>query len=224
MRILIVEDDPHLSKVLKIALETQSYVIDLFTDGKLGFEAGLKNSYDVIVLDVTLPSMNGMDVCRSFRDHNVTTPIIMLTGLDGHKHKVAGLDHGADDYLTKPFSNEELYARIRALLRRKPDSHGPILKTGSLSLDPTKHQVTRNGKIIALRPKEYALLEYLMYNAGTALTREEMFQHVWGINANNTSNRLEVYIKYLREKLATDSEPDLIHTIRGVGYKLAEQD
>jgi heavy metal response regulator len=220
MRILLVEDDSSVSGFIVRGLREERYAVDLATDGELGLAMAETILYDIIILDVMLPKLNGIDVCRRLRAQRQTTPILLLTARDAIADRVTGLDTGADDYLTKPFAFAELLARIRALLRR--GSSQPILhmKIADLELDPVSHRVWRAGQDIVLTNKEYSLLEYLMRNTGRVLTRTAITEHVWDIHYESVTNIVDVHIKTLRSKMDRDFSPQLIHTVRGVGYVL----
>jgi DNA-binding response OmpR family regulator len=222
MRILIVEDDRKVGAFLQKGLREEQYAVDVCRDGEEALEWASINSYDVIVLDIMLPKKDGFAVCRELRQKGVLTPILMLTAKDSVEDKVSGLTEGADDYLTKPFSFEELLARIRALLRRTQDYKTKALRVGDLELDPIKRQATRAGKQIPLSGKEYALLEYLMRNKGRVVTESMIVEHVWDMNYEGTSNIVNVYINYLRKKIDSESEVKLIRTMRGHGYTIDE--
>ena len=222
MRILIVEDDRKVGAFIQKGLREEQYAVDVCRDGEEAVEWASVNSYDVIVLDIMLPKKNGFTVCRELRQTGVLTPILMLTAKDSVEDKVSGLTEGADDYLTKPFSFEELLARIRALLRRTQDYKTKALRAGDLELDPIKRQATRAGKHIPLSGKEYALLEYLMRNKGRVVSESMIVEHVWDMNYEGTSNIVNVYINYLRKKIDSEFEVRLIRTIRGHGYTIDE--
>ncbi|MEK7238435.1 MAG: response regulator transcription factor, partial [Nitrospirota bacterium] len=177
--------------------------------------------YDLIILDIMLPDINGIELCRRIKNHNIKTPVLMLTAVDSTESKVKGLDSGADDYLTKPFAFEEFLARVRALLRR-PTLMSAFLKVSDLTLDPVRHEAKRGGQIIQLTWKEFALLEYLMRNKGRILSRTKIFDHIWGDDLDTSSNVVDVYISYLRDKIDKNYSPKLIHTVRNVGYVLRE--
>ncbi len=222
MRVLLVEDDKELSSLVEKLLTDENYVVDTAFDGEVGEEKALANEYDAIILDLTLPKKDGLEVCKSLRAEGAKTPILMLTGRATISEKVTGLDSGADDYLVKPFGAKELYARLRAVMRRPAKVLPKELVVGPLELDPSTHEVKRDGQLIDLMPKEYSLLEFLMRNPGQVCTREELLNHVWGVYSNNSSNRLEVYIRYLRNKVDLDFDEDLIKTVRGTGYKIVD--
>ena len=223
MRILIAEDDQRVAGFLKKGLNEEQYAVDACYNGEEALFQAQVNEYDLIILDVMLPKMNGFAVCRQIRQEGILTPILMLTARDQLEDKVKGLQEGADDYLTKPFAFEELLARIKALLRRTQDYKTKTLAVGQLELDPVSRKVTRNGKTITLTGKEYALLEYLMRNKGRIITQSMIIDHVWDMNYDGLSNVVNVYINHLREKVDKGFEQKYIHTIRGVGYKIDEK-
>ena len=220
MRILLVEDDSSVSGFIVKGLREEQYAVDLAIDGEMGLAMAQTIPYDVIILDVMLPKMNGIDVCRRLRGQRHTTPILLLTARDAVEDRVTGLDTGADDYLTKPFAFAELLARLRALLRRGSAQSTPRLTIADLELDPVSRRVSRAGQVIALTNKEFALLEYLMRNAGRVLTRTTITEHVWDIHYESVTNFVDVHIKTLRSKMDRDFSPQLIHTVRGAGYVL----
>jgi DNA-binding response OmpR family regulator len=222
MRILIAEDDPHLGPSLKKGLEDSYYAVDLVTDGEEAISLALAVAYNLIILDILLPRMDGFEVCRQLRNQKRLTPILFLTALSGVDHRVTGLDIGADDYLTKPFAFRELEARVRALLRREGPSKTTELRFMDLTLDTRTHEVKRGERQISLTSKEYSLLELLMRNPGLVLSRDMIAEHMWNIDAEHLSNVIDVYIRYLRRKLCENGEPDVISTIRGFGYQLKE--
>ena len=222
MRILVVEDEKKIAALIKRGLKEEGYAADVAHDGIEGEFLASTNQYDAIILDVMLPRLDGVGLCRSLREKKITTPIIMVTAKDSVGDKVKGLDSGADDYLTKPFAFEELLARIRSLLRKHSNQSATKLKVGPLDLDLISHKVTRDGKEITLTTKEYALLEYLMRNSGSVITRTMIAEHVWDINFDTDTNVIDVYINYLRKKIDDGFNKNLIHTIRGRGYKIEE--
>ncbi len=216
-KILVVEDDAAILRVLQLELEHEGYEVEVARDGLAGLEKALKEP-DLVILDLMLPKMDGLEVCSRVRSKSAV-PIIMLTAKDRIPDRVAGLDTGADDYLTKPFSIDELLARIRARLREKhPTSN--VLEAADLMMDRDRHEVTRKGKSIQLTAKEYALLEYLLLHRNKVHTRDELFNGVWGSDFLGDSNLIDVYIRYLRGKIDEDYDPKLIQTVRGVGYAL----
>lgn len=220
MRILIVEDDKKVGRFLQRGLEEEHYAVDLVRSGNDGLHYASITEYDVIILDIMLPGMDGVTVCRELREKSVLTPIIMLTARDSIEDKIDGLSKGADDYLTKPFSFEELLARIRALMRRNQDYKTGTLTAGELELDPFKRQVTLQGKPVELTGKEYSMLEYLLRNKGRVLSPAKIIEHVWSMADVGDRNILNVYINRLREKIDRAAGQSLIHTVRGYGYKI----
>lgn len=215
--ILIVEDDRSVGRFLKQALDEAGFEAEVVEDGKLAYEQAKSKNYDLVLLDVMLPSMDGFEVCRRLRGDNVSTPILMLTAKDLVNDKVTGLDSGADDYIVKPFQVAELLARIRALLRR---GSGPaILEAGDVKLDPTTRRVTRGNLEVMLSATEYMLLEYLMRNTGRVLTRGMILDHVWRYDFGGNDNVLDVYVSYLRKKLDRNRRNSIIQTVRGIGYR-----
>jgi DNA-binding response OmpR family regulator len=222
MRILVAEDDTHLGPSLKKGLEGNHYAVDLALEGEEALSFGLIVPYDLIILDVLLPGLNGFDVCRRLRNQGKKTPILFLTALDGIDDRVNGLDLGADDYLTKPFAFRELEARVRALLRREGSSKTMELRFMDITLDLGTHEVFRGEHNIILTSKEYMLLELLMRNPRQVLSRMMIAEHLWNVDAEHLSNVIDVYIRYLRRKLCENGEPNLIQTIRGFGYQLKE--
>jgi len=222
MSILIIEDEKKLVDILKRALKGEMYSVDVAYDGEEGLKKALKNNYSLIVLDLMLPKKDGIEVCKELRARDVHTPIIMLTARGSAEDRVVGLNVGADDYLLKPFGIEELFARIRAILRRRKTAAPDITKVDDLILDKKKHEVTRAGKVIALTPKEYKLLDMLITNLGDAVPRQKLIEHAWGPDFKESGNELNVHIKYLRTKIDEKDKKPLIHTIRGVGFVLKE--
>jgi len=219
VRILLVEDDPRIVLFVGESLEDAGYSVTVARDGEEGFLDARLNDYDLVVLDLTLPTMDGLDVARRLRVAGKTMPILMLTARDREADKIAGLDGGADDYLTKPFRIGELLARVRALLRREGQSRSSAMCVGDLELDTTTRRVVRAGQIVSLSAREYALLHYLVHHVGQTLTRAQLERTVWGDSAVG-SNVVEVYIGYLRQKIDAPFATPLIHTVRGVGYTL----
>ncbi len=222
MRILVVEDDKKVAAFLQKGLREEQYAVDVCRNGEDATYEAQVHSYDVIILDIMLPGKDGFTICKELRENKILTPILMLTAKDSLESKVIGLSEGADDYLTKPFSFEELLARIRALLRRSQDYKTGILKVGDLELDPLRRTVKRTGIPILLSGKEYALLEFLMRNKGIILSQSKIIDHVWDRNYDGTSNLINVYINHLREKIDKNSDVKLIKTVRGQGYKIDE--
>ncbi len=223
MRILVVEDDKKIAGFIKKGLTEEYYAVDVVYDGEMGVYQAQVNPYDLIILDIMLPKKDGIEVCGEVRNKNIITPIIMLTAKDTIEDKIEGLDEGADDYLTKPFSFEELLARVRALFRRTQKYKTKTLKVADLELDPVTRKVTRAGGNITLTGKEYALLEYLMRNKGRILTETMITEHVWDMNFDPLTNVVNVYIHHLRQKIDKDFDKKLIHTIRGAGYVMKER-
>ena len=219
MHILVVEDDARIAAFVTRGLEESGYTATVAHDGEEGFLAARYNDYDLIVLDLMLPKMDGIEVARKLRAAGKATPILMLTARDTEKDKIRGLDVGADDYLTKPFSFGEFLARVRALLRRDTLTRASVMRLGDLELDTAARQVRRGGQEVALSAREYALLEYLVHHAGQILTREQLAAHVWS-DAEVESNVIDVYVRYLRQKVDAPFGAPLIHTVRGVGYTL----
>ncbi len=222
MRILIVEDDRHILTTLARALTEQHYSVDTATNGEDGAYLGKTNDYDLIILDLMIPRKDGMTVCRELRAEKIMSPILMLTALDSVSSKIEGLDLGADDYMTKPFHIGELLARVRSLVRRRTDQKSTEMQVGDLILDTATRRVTRCGVPISLSAKEFALLEYLMLNAGKALTREMISEHVWDMNFDPQSNVIDSFVRFLRQKVDKDFDRPYIHTVRGVGYRCSE--
>lgn len=220
MRILVIEDEKKIADFIKRGLKEEGYAADVAYDGEQGQFLAKTNNYDLILLDLMLPKIDGLTLCKNLKREGLTVPIIMLTAKDTVDDKVAGLDTGADDYITKPFVFEELLARVRAVLRKKDSGQTTKLKVGDLLLDLVTHRVSRAGKEITLTAKEYALLEYLMRNAGVIVTRTMISEHVWDIDFDTFTNVIDVYINYLRNKIDADHKKKLIHTIRGRGYTL----
>jgi heavy metal response regulator len=221
MRILVIEDEKKIASFIKRGLKEEGHMVDVAYDGEEGYQLSGENDYDMILLDIMLPKRDGISLCRQLRDDGVTTPVLMLTAKDSIQDKVTGLDSGADDYLTKPFAFEELLARIRALMRKR-SPQVTKLQVGDLVLDLISHRVTRAEKEILLTMKEYSLLEYLMRNAGTVVTRTMITEHVWDIDFDTSTNIIDVYINYLRNKIDSGQQKKLIHTVRGRGYLLKD--
>jgi two-component system response regulator MprA len=222
VRVLVVDDEPAVRQALDRALRFEGYKTETVEDGPAALAAHAERPADAIVLDVAMPRMDGLEVCRRLRAAGDATPVLMLTARAAINDRVAGLDAGADDYLVKPFALEELLARIRALLRRSAPADDEVLRFADLSLDPGPREVRRGTRLIELTRTEFSLLELLMRNAKQVLTRELIFDRVWGYDFGANSNSLEVYIGYLRRKTELEGEPRLIHTVRGVGYVLRE--
>ncbi len=223
MRILIVEDEVKLARLIKQVLEEELYQVDTASEGEQGLDMALTGNYDMLILDLMLPGLDGLQICREVRREKINVPVLMLTARDAVLDRVSGLDAGADDYLTKPFAFEELLARVRAQLRRTlhPENLAePILKLEDLELNLETHRVTRGGKLIDLTAKEYALLEYLLRNSGRVLSRDQIISNVWEYDFEATSNVVDIYIHYLRNKIDGHSSRKLIQTLRGMGYSL----
>ncbi len=220
MRVLIIEDDHKIAAALSRGLTQESFAVDIEYDGESGYGAASTLPYDIIILDRMLPEIDGVEVCERLRKQKIHTPIIMLTAKTSINDRVKGLNSGADDYLPKPFSFEELLARIRALLRRPKTAQSDELKVEDLVLNAQSASVTRGKKAIKLSSKEFALLEYLMRNQGQVLSKENIIDHVWNFEADILPNNVEVYIGYLRGKIDKPFKKPLIQTIRGFGYKL----
>jgi two-component system OmpR family response regulator len=220
MRVLVVEDDPKLGPVLVRGLATDAIAADLVTTGREAIIRAGATDYTVIVLDVMLPDLDGFQVCRALREDNTFAPVLMLTARDAIDDRVQGLDSGADDYLVKPFSFVELLARVRAMSRRGPIRRTVMLEVGDLRLDSARHQVWRGDAPIDLSRKEYAILEALMRHAGDVLSRFDLLEQVWGYDYENRSNIVEVYVRYLREKIDRPFGRNTLQTVRGVGYRV----
>ncbi|MBF0120701.1 MAG: heavy metal response regulator transcription factor [Desulfobacterales bacterium] len=218
MRILVIEDEKKIASFIKRGLREVGYSVDVAYDGEEGHFLATTSDYDLIVLDLMLPKIDGVTLCKKLRNEKVITPILMLTVKDSIKDKVTGLDAGANDYLTKPFAFEEFLARVRALLRRIESKQVSKLKIDDLEIDLLNHKVIRGSKEIELTAKEFALLEFLMRNEGVIVTRTMLSEHVWDINFDTYTNIIDVYINYLRNKIDKGFEKKLLHTIRGRGY------
>ena len=222
MRILVVEDELKMAGLLKRGLEEEGYAVDVAATGSDAVWAATENPYDAILLDVMLPDVNGFEVCRQLRAAGRWAPVLMLTARTAVTDRVAGLDAGADDYLTKPFSFSELFARVRALVRRGATERPAVLEVGDLTLDPAARRVTRGDAAVELTAKEFALLEYFMRRPGEVLTRSRIIEHVWDFGYDGDSNVVDVYVRYLREKIDRPFRWDSIETVRGSGYRLRE--
>lgn len=223
MRILIVEDENKIANAIRKGLELESCAVDVAYDGDKGFDLASSEDYDVIILDLMLPGIDGMTLCRELRKENIHTPILMLTAKGQLKDKIEGLNTGADDYLVKPFAFEELLARIGALARRPRHALGSVLRVADLSLDTVTHKVKRGTAEIQLSAKEYALLRFLMRHSTQIVTKEQIMAHVWNYDADILPNTVEVYIGYLRNKIDKPfQKAPLIHTVRGFGYQIGE--
>lgn len=226
MRVLVVEDEQKIANAIKKGLEQETYAVDAVYSGTEGFDLAVSEEYAVIVLDVMLPDMDGMDIVRRVREKKIHTPIILLTARSQTNDKIAGLDSGADDYLTKPFSFEELLARIRALMRRPKVSEKNILKIEDLEMDTRNLTVKRTGRLIKLSAKEYALLQFMMRHPNQILSKDKIIANVWGYDNNILPNTVEVYIGYLRKRIDKpfSDNPPLIQTLRGFGYKIGREE
>jgi DNA-binding response OmpR family regulator len=222
MRILVVEDEAQIASFVRRGLEEEGHAVDVAADGEDGLHLVLVNPYDLLILDVLLPRLNGLEICRCLRAAGSTVPVLMLTARDSTEDIVAGLDAGADDYLTKPFPFAVLLARLRALQRRQSLDKQPVRRVADLELDPATREVRRAGRRIDLTSREYALLEYLIERPGRVLTRTMIGERCWDMHFDVESNVIEVYVGYLRRKIDTPSLRKLIHTVRGVGYVLRE--
>lgn len=223
MKILVVEDEHRIARAIKEGLEQESYAVDIEHDGEAGYLAAKADEYDLVILDVMMPGMDGFEVCKKLRADGLHMPILMLTAKDQTQDVVNGLDNGADDYLAKPFSFDVLLARIRALLRRPQDVMSETLTVSDLTLDPATKKVTRAGEDINLSVKEFAILEYMMRNPGKILSKNNIMTHVWDFDANILPNNVEVFITYLRSKIDKPFKgKSLIQTVRGFGYKIEE--
>jgi DNA-binding response OmpR family regulator len=225
MRILIVEDELRIAAYIKRGLEEQGYAVDSAFNGREALECAQTVDYDVIVLDIMLPEIDGLAVCRQLRKRKCRTPVLMLSARGGLDDRVNGLDAGADDYLAKPFALKELLARLRALTRRAADvPKTPVLELADLRVDTRARRVTRAGRIIKLTSKAFAVLEYMMRSSDQVLTRAEIAEHVWNFDSDNQSNIVDVYIRNLRRSIDDPFETKLIHTIRGAGYRISTED
>jgi len=222
MRILLVEDEMKLAHAMKRALELQKYAVDVVNNGKDGLDFAIGEEFGLIILDVMLPEIDGIEICRRIREAGIHTPVMMLTARGQISDKVTGLDVGADDYMVKPFSFEELFARIRALVRRPAQTNDPVLRIRDLTLDPKTFTVKRNEEIIELSSKEFSLLEYLLRNKNTVLNKEQIISHVWDYDSDILPSTIEVHMKHLRDKVDVAGEDSLINTIRGRGYTIRE--
>lgn len=221
MRVLVVEDEHKIAGALKRALEQESYAVDVCYDGDDGYAMATTEPYDVAIIDRMLPGdHDGLSIVKAMREAKIHTPVLLLTALGSIGDKTEGLDSGADDYLIKPFALEELLARVRALIRRPVEVQSTTLSAGDLTMDTTTYQVVRAGKDIQLTSKEFALLEYLLRNQGRPISKDVIIAHVWDYDADILPNTVEVYIKYLRNKIDAPFKKPLIHTARGFGYKL----
>ena len=224
MRVLVVEDEVKMAALVRRGLEREGYAVDLASDGPEALWSAREREYDAIVLDAMIPEPDGFAVCRTLRDEGRWAPVLILTARDSVEDRVRGLDAGADDYLTKPFAFEELFARLRALTRRGPVERPIVLHVGDLALDPVTRSVSRNGQPVNLSAKEFGLLEFLMRHPGEVLTRTRIIEHVWDFAYEGGSNVVDVYVRYLREKVDRPFGRADIETVRGVGYRLRDVD
>jgi heavy metal response regulator len=224
MRILLVEDEPQIADFIARGLSESGYSVDTARDGEEAVQWPSVAEFDVIILDVMLPLMDGLEVCRTLRSQGIRTPILMLTARDAVEDLVLGLDSGADDYLVKPFAFAELLARVRALIRREPVLLSNTLQVGDLVMDTVTRQVTRSGANIELTAKEYSLLEYLMRHPNQVLSRTVIAEHIWNYDFANATNVIDVHVKNLRKKLDEGHETKLIHTVRGAGYRISARE
>ena len=222
MLVLVIEDEVKLSNLLTRALKSERYSVDTALDGEEGLEKALKNEYGMIILDIMLPKKDGLTICKELRARQIHTPIIILTARSTQEDRILGLDLGADDYLLKPFGLEELFARMRAVLRRRKIADSDIKKVDTLVLDKKKHEVTRGGRRVELTPKEYKLLDTLISNTGEAIKRRQLIDQAWSPTFEETNNELNVHMRYLRKKIEGGKEKKLIYTIRGVGFVIKE--
>lgn len=225
MRVLVVEDEHKIANAIKKGLQRESYAVDILHDGIAGYDLASSEQFDVIILDIMLPGIDGIEICKKLREQNIHTPILMLTSKSQVQDKVTGFNAGADDYLTKPFAFAELLVRIKALTRRPQSSIGTLLSVGDLMIDTNNYEVERAGLKIRLSNKEYSLLEYLVRHKNKVITKEQIISHVWNYDADVLPNSVEVYIKHLRTKI-DEPFPDkpLIHTVKGFSaYKISEE-
>jgi heavy metal response regulator len=222
MRILVVEDEKKVARFIQQGLEEEHFSVDVAHDGERGFQLARNENYDLLILDIMLPKKNGLELIKDLRAHKAITPTLMLTAKSSIEDKVAGLDGGADDYLTKPFAFEELLARVRSLLRRGAKEKSTTLTVADLELDTVTHKAKRAGAVIELTAKEYALLEYFMRNNDRVLSRTTIAEHIWNYNFDTGTNIIDVYVNHLRNKIDGIAEKKLIHTVRGVGYVMKE--
>ncbi|GAA4706544.1 response regulator transcription factor [Brevibacillus fulvus] len=220
--LLLIEDERNLARYLQLELSNEGYDLDVAWDGPTGLQYALEKHYDLILLDVMIPGLSGLEVCRRIREVD-EVPIIMLSARGEIPDKVAGLDSGANDYLTKPFAIEELFARIRVHLRKNTAEESDLIQVGSLSIQPKARRVFRKDEEIILTPREFDLLLHLVEHEGQALSREQLLTEVWGFDFTGNTNVVDVYIRYLRNKLEDDNHPKLIHTVRGIGYTVRNE-
>jgi DNA-binding response OmpR family regulator len=224
VRILIIEDEEPLARRIQNVFKREKYQAEIALDGSTGLDEALSETYDLVVLDILLPEMDGLDVLREIRQAGLKVPVLLLTAKDRVQDKVTGLDAGADDYLTKPFATPELLARARSLLRRDSDATTSVLKVGDLEVSTSGREVRRDGKLINLTPKEFSVLEFLLYNKNRVVSRLSIAEHVWGDNFDifSMTNFVDVHVKNLRKKLGDEEDKKLVQTIRGVGYTIRD--
>ena len=223
MRILVVEDEKKVARFVQQGLEEEHYTVDVAHDGEAGLRMAESENYDLLILDVMLPKLSGLELIKEFRSHKGMAPALMLTAKSATEDKVAGLDSGADDYLTKPFAFAELLARVRSLLRRSSKEKSTMLSIADLELDTVTHKARRAGRTIELTAKEYALLEYFLRNKERVLSRTIIAEHIWDYSFDTGTNVIDVYVNHLRNKIEIEGEKRLIHTVRGVGYVMKEE-
>jgi len=223
MRILVVEDEKKVARFVQQGLEEEHYTVDVAHDGEAGLRMAESENYDLLILDVMLPKLSGLELIKEFRSRKGIAPALMLTAKSATEDKVAGLDSGADDYLTKPFAFAELLARVRSLLRRSSKEKSTMLSIADLELDTVTHKARRAGRTIELTAKEYALLEYFLRNKERVLSRTIIAEHIWDYSFDTGTNVIDVYVNHLRNKIEIESEKRLIHTVRGVGYVMKEE-
>ncbi len=224
MRLLVVEDEPSLLSIITKRLKEEGYGVDSAKDGREGENYISSAEYDCIILDIMIPFQDGLTLLRKIRAKNISAPVLLLTAKDSIDDRVTGLDSGADDYLVKPFSFDELLARVRAMLRRHKDKKNTVLSVGDLEMDTITRQVQRGGKVIELTSKEYSILEYFLRNKNRVLTKSQIAEHVWNYDFEYNSNIVEVYVRYLRRKMDEEFKNKLIHTIRGGGYVIKDRE
>jgi len=225
LSVLLVEDEISVGNLINKGLSERGYKISIAPDGDIGYEMATKNEFDIMILDIMLPGMNGLELCKRLRNNKIDTPILMLTALSSTENIVTGLDSGADDYITKPFKFAELEARIRSLARRKnpvQTEETNVLRVADLEMNPDSKTVTRNGKRISLTSTEFRLLEFLMKNKGKVLSRMTILENVWGIDFNISTNVVDVYINYVRKKIESSFDRKLLHTVVGMGYVIKD--
>lgn len=220
MRVLVVEDEATMAEAVRSGLEAEGFAVDVAADGETGLWMGTEQPYDVILLDIMLPGMNGYQICRALREADVWTPVLMVTAKDGELDEAEALDLGADDYITKPFAFVVLLARIRALLRRGAGERPVTLQAGDLSLDPASHAVARGGEAVSLTAREFSILEFLFRNLGEVVSKQDILAHVWDFAFDGDPNIVEVYVRSLRKKIDIPFDRSAIQTVRGAGYRL----